>query len=78
LVDRDYRAEPSEEGLFIVTDEPASLLPEVLKHLPQTVLRAEVRQPGLEDAFLRLTGTTLEGGAAAGLPSRRPGRGGGR
>ena len=80
LGERGYRAEPSEEGLFIVTDEPASLLPELLKNLPQTVMRAEVRQPSLEDAFLRLTGTTLERGTSADVPSAggQAPRGGGR
>jgi len=62
----------------IIDVRTASLLPEVLKHLPQTVMRAEVRQPSLEDAFLRLTGTTLEGRASGGAGPAGGGPAGGR
>lgn len=74
LSEHGFEAEPSDQGLFLVSDDPATLLPEILGRLPHTVHRAEVRQPSLEDAFLALTGTSLDGGE---VPAGS-GRGGGR
>ncbi len=57
---------------MLVHADPAAVLPDILRHLPVKVLRAEVHQPSLEDVFLALTGKGLEaeGGAA---PARPPG-----
>lgn len=75
LSEHGYDAEPSEEGLFLVSEDPAGVLPEILGRLPQTVRRAEVRRPSLEDAFLALTGTSLDGGdAPAAVRGGRRGR----
>ena len=41
----------------------STLLPPILRGIPQDVRRAEVRRPSLEDAFLKLTGRSLDGEA---------------
>ncbi|MEZ4728166.1 MAG: ABC transporter ATP-binding protein [Caldilineaceae bacterium] len=61
LQEHDFRmADHHREGLSIVTDDPAATLPQILTALPTRVVRAEIRQPSLEDAFLTLTGQRLQ------------------
>ena len=55
--------------IMLLHADPAAVLPEILRHLPRRVLRAEVHEPSLEDVFLKLTGRGLAGdtpGAPAG------------
>ncbi|MDZ7704382.1 MAG: ABC transporter ATP-binding protein [Trueperaceae bacterium] len=66
LASHDYDAEASDEGLFIVTNDPTTVLPTLLKALPTRVTRAEIREPSLEDVFLTLTGKSLSGDVATG------------
>jgi ABC-2 type transport system ATP-binding protein len=74
LAERGLKPEAGGPGLMLVHDDPAAILPDLLRHLPVKVLRAEVHEPSLEDVFLKLTGRGLEmEGAAA--PARGPGRG---
>ena len=74
LIERGLKPEAGGPGLMLVHDDPAAILPDLLRHLPVKVLRAEVHEPSLEDVFLKLTGRGLEmEGAAA--PVRGPGRG---
>jgi hypothetical protein len=58
---------------MLVHADPAAILPDILRHLPVKVLRAEIHQPSLEDVFLGLTGKGLQGEGAA--PARPPGGG---
>ncbi|HKK45855.1 MAG TPA: ATP-binding cassette domain-containing protein [Balneolaceae bacterium] len=62
LKQQDLEAENSNEGLFIVSNDPSGLLPTILSHIEQKVTRAEIRQPSLEDVFLKLTGRSLKNG----------------
>jgi len=62
LRDHNIEAKSGEEQIFIVSQDPSSLLPTVLKELPQEVQTAEIHAPSLEDVFLTLTGRTLQDG----------------
>lgn len=64
LKDRGHASEATQEGLMLVANDPAALLPELLKSAPFHVSRAEVREPSLEDVFLSLTGKGLQGDRA--------------
>jgi ABC-2 type transport system ATP-binding protein len=59
-------------GLMLVDADPAAVLPDMLRHLPVRVRRAEIHEPSLEDVFLGLTGRGLEGEGGA-VPARPPG-----
>jgi len=76
LAERNFAPADANPGLMLVHADPAAVLPDILRHLPVKVLRAEVHQPGLEDVFLALTGKGLEGeGGTAAAPApggRRP------
>jgi ABC-2 type transport system ATP-binding protein len=61
LAGRGFSPDASGDGLMIVHADPAAVLPELLRHLPTRVLRAEMHEPSLEDVFLRLTGRGLGG-----------------
>jgi hypothetical protein len=63
---------------MLVHADPAAALPEILRHLPVKVRRAEVHEPSLEDVFLKLTGRGLggEAGGANGGGPKWPGAGG--
>jgi ABC-2 type transport system ATP-binding protein len=74
LAERGFGPEEAEGGLMLVHADPAGVLPDILRHLPVKVLRAEVHEPGLEDVFLRLTGRGLAGEAPAAVPAREGGR----
>lgn len=60
LSGQNIQADNSEKGILIHTSDAPSLLPEILKNMPQKVIRAEMREPSLEDAFLTLTGKSLQ------------------
>lgn len=77
LADKHFTAEGGAE-LMLLHDDPAAILPELLRHLPVKVLRAEVKEPSLEDVFLKLTGRALGGeeAPAAGGPPGGRGKGG--
>ncbi|HVT92876.1 MAG TPA: ATP-binding cassette domain-containing protein [Bryobacteraceae bacterium] len=77
LAGRGFAVETTaRDGLMIVHDDPAAVLPDILSTLPVKVLRAEVHAPGLEDVFMKLTGRGLGGEAPVGVPGRgRPGGG---
>ncbi|HVW22237.1 MAG TPA: ATP-binding cassette domain-containing protein [Opitutaceae bacterium] len=64
LAARGFGPEHAEGGLMVVHADPAGVLPDLLRHLPVKVRRAEVHEPSLEDVFLRLTGRGLAGEAA--------------
>jgi len=76
MTEHGFAPTDAEPGLMLVHADPAAVLPDLLRHLPVKVLRAEVHQPSLEDVFLGLTGKGLqgEGGAAPARPrgGRRP------
>jgi len=78
LGERGMAAEAGEGGLTIVHPDPSSILPDILRHLPVKVERAEVRDPGLEDVFLQLTGRGLAAGEAQSPRSGGPGTRGAR
>ena len=61
LEQKGHAAESTEEGLMLLAQDPASLLPELLRAAPFRVARAEVREPSLEDVFLAMTGKGLRG-----------------
>jgi ABC-2 type transport system ATP-binding protein len=61
LVGRGFAPEPGGEGITLVHADPAAILPDLLRNLPVTVVRAEVHAPSLEDVFLKLTGRGLAG-----------------
>jgi ABC-2 type transport system ATP-binding protein len=75
LEGQGLKPEATEAGLMLVTEDAAAELPRLLKDLPCHVLRAEVREPSLEDVFLALTGRGLGGENGSG-PRRGPGAGG--
>lgn len=71
LKNQNLEAENSKEGLFIVSNDPSTLLPEILANIEQKVTRAEIRQPSLEDVFLKLTGRSLKNGETEELESEK-------
>jgi ABC-2 type transport system ATP-binding protein len=74
LASQGFVPEPTVPELTVLHADPAAVLPEILRSLPVRVHRAEVREPSLEDVFLKMTGRGL-GGEAAGGPPGKP-RGG--
>jgi ABC-2 type transport system ATP-binding protein len=60
LKEHDIEAKTGDEQIYIVSQDPSSLLPIVLKKLPQEVQTAEIHAPSLEDVFLTLTGRSLQ------------------
>jgi ABC-2 type transport system ATP-binding protein len=62
LTGRGFAPEEGGHGITLVHDDPAAILPDLLRNLPVRVDRAEVHAPSLEDVFLKLTGRGLEGG----------------
>jgi ABC-2 type transport system ATP-binding protein len=62
LQSRGFLPGEGAEGIMLVHDDPAVLLPELLRNLPVRVERAEVHAPSLEDVFVKLTGRGLETG----------------
>lgn len=79
LAEHALGAEGGAGEIMVVHPDPAAALPEILRHLPVKVQRAEVHEPSLEDVFLQLTGRGLGGEAAPtnGAGPRWPGAGGG-
>ncbi len=75
LVERGFAPTGAGPELMLIHADPAAVLPDILRHLPVKVLRAEVHEPGLEDVFLELTGKGLEGEWTAGSGRRRGGLG---
>jgi ABC-2 type transport system ATP-binding protein len=71
LKQEGLEAENSSEGLFIVSNDPSSLLPSILENIDQKVARVEIRQPSLEDVFLKLTGRSLKSGEVEELESTK-------
>ncbi len=69
LADHGHRCEPSDQGLVLISPDPAALLPALLRELPVPVLRAEIQAPSLENVFLILTGRALANGEAAAAPA---------
>ncbi|MGH8160818.1 MAG: ATP-binding cassette domain-containing protein, partial [Gammaproteobacteria bacterium] len=65
LSEQGIESETREHGLMIVDSAPAEHLPEILRGLPVKTLRAELREPSLEDVFMTLAGRALEDGATA-------------
>jgi ABC-2 type transport system ATP-binding protein len=65
LVGRGFAPESPGAGLRLLHADPASIVPDLLRHLPVTVQRVEVHAPSLEDVFLKLTGRGLAGGGGA-------------
>jgi ABC-2 type transport system ATP-binding protein len=76
LAGQGFAPEGTGAEIMLLHADPAAVLPEILRHMPTRVLRAEVHEPSLEDVFLKLTGRGLAGeatGAAQGGPPRNPG-----
>jgi ABC-2 type transport system ATP-binding protein len=76
LVGQGYSPEGAGAEIMLLHADPAAVLPDLLRHMPTRVLRAEVHEPSLEDVFLKLTGRGLAGdtpGAPAGGPARNGG-----
>lgn len=63
LSEKGFEPEPGGRGITLLHADPAAVLPELLRHMPVKVERAEVHAPSLEDVFLKLTGRGLEGEA---------------
>jgi ABC-2 type transport system ATP-binding protein len=72
LKEHGYAPEGSGREIMLLHPDPAAVLPDLLRHLPTHVRRAEVHEPSLEDVFLKLTGRGLEGEAPV-VPAGRPG-----
>jgi ABC-2 type transport system ATP-binding protein len=68
LAEHGFVPEGPGREIMILHADPAAVLPEVLRHLPTRVRRAEVHEPSLEDVFLKLTGRGLDGETAAAPP----------
>ena len=77
LAERGLPAEAGTAELMLLHADPAAVLPELLRHLPVKVRRAEVHEPSLEDVFLKLTGRGL-GTEAAAVPTGGGGWRGGK
>ncbi|MGA2052338.1 MAG: ATP-binding cassette domain-containing protein, partial [Opitutales bacterium] len=54
-----------EQEILLEQNDPASVVPVLLRELPVRVERVEVHAPSLEDVFLKLTGRGLGGEAPA-------------
>jgi ABC-2 type transport system ATP-binding protein len=65
LTERGFAPTATSPGLMLVNPDPAAVLPDMLRHLPVKVRRAEIHEPSLEDVFLGLTGKGLAADAAA-------------
>jgi ABC-2 type transport system ATP-binding protein len=79
LTEKGFKPEASGKEVMIVHQDPAAVVPDVLRHLPVKVQRVEIQEPSLEDVFLKLTGRGLGGDApAGGGPGGWPGGPGGR
>jgi ABC-2 type transport system ATP-binding protein len=76
LTEKGFTPEGAGKEIMLLHADPAAVLPDLLRHMPTRVLRAEIHEPSLEDVFLKLTGRGLAGEApgapAAGGP-RNPG-----
>ncbi len=77
LAERGWAADAGKAELMLVHADPAAVLPELLRHLPVKVRRAEVHEPSLDDVFLKLTGRGFDGENAP-APSGGGWAGGGR
>lgn len=66
MQDKGFTPEASSGEVMLVHADPASVVPELLRHLPVKVQRVEIHEPSLEDVFLKLTGRGLGGQDAAG------------
>ncbi len=76
LAERGFAPEAGGDEVMLLHADPASVLPEVLRHLPVKVMRVKVHEPSLEDVFLKLTGKDLGGDAPATPRGGPPGGGG--
>jgi ABC-2 type transport system ATP-binding protein len=72
LRERGFVPEGSGREIMLLHADPAAALPDILRHMPTQVRRAEVHEPSLEDVFLKLTGRGLTGEAQA-APAGMPG-----
>jgi ABC-2 type transport system ATP-binding protein len=61
LAGKGFAPEGAGKEIMLLHADPAAVLPEMLRHMPTRVLRAEVHEPSLEDVFLKLTGRGLAG-----------------
>jgi ABC-2 type transport system ATP-binding protein len=64
LAERGYAPAGTRE-ILLEQNDPASVLPILLRELPVRVERVEIHAPSLEDVFLKLTGRGLEDEAPA-------------
>ena len=71
LMEKGFVPEAGQGDLRVLHADPASVIPEILRHLPVKVHRAEVSEPSLEDVFLKLTGRGLSGEPPASAAGRR-------
>ena len=62
LREKGYAPGDGAGPITLVHADPAAILPDLLRHMPVRVERAEVHAPGLEDVFVKLTGRGLEAG----------------
>ncbi len=62
LLERGYTVEMAADSLSVAGDNLAKLVPKLVRELPSHVEKVEVREPSLEDVFLRMTGRSLVDG----------------
>jgi ABC-2 type transport system ATP-binding protein len=65
LTERGYAPGGGADEIMLEQNDPAAVVPVLLRELPVPVERVEVHAPGLEDVFLKLTGRKLGDDAAA-------------
>jgi ABC-2 type transport system ATP-binding protein len=66
LTAKGYAPVPGGGGIMLEQNDPAGVVPVLLRDLPVKVVRVEVHEPSLEDVFLKLTGRGLVDDAGAG------------
>lgn len=72
LAARGHQPVPNVPGIMIEHQDPAAIVPVILRELPVAVERVEVHAASLEDVFIKLTGRGLADEAAKAGVTRAP------